>query len=312
MPSAASASSRAPAPIHLRRVLLATDFSPASENALHHATAIASHYGAKLYLAHVVSSLGYTLPGPEIQDRAVELAQGNARALEAKLLASGALAGTAHEVVIRCGCVWDELERVVEKECVDLVVVGTHGRSGLGKVVLGSVAEEIFRHASCPVLTVGPGTSPAWPEEKLGAERAVLFPTDFAPASQHALPYAVAVAKLSGAKLVLLHVSPFLPEPPRYWYTADDVAEMQRSQRANDVERLKGIVPQDLQSAAEFRVEFGFPADGILKTAAATSTDLIVLGLQRTGHWLPPGHLPWAIAYEVVCGATCPVLTVRS
>ena len=312
MASAASAVLHWPtASIPLRRVLLATDFSAASENALRCAAAIARLHGAKLYLAHVVSSLGFTLTGPEAEQQAMELAEREALELEVKLAYSGALGGFGHEVVVRRGCIWDELQSVVEKESIDLLVAGTHGRGGLGKLVLGSVAEEIFRHASCPVLTVGPCSPAEWSRKKVGAEKTVLFATDFGPACDAALPYAISAARQSGAKLLLLHVEPFLPEPMRYWYMADDVVALQSAARSRSLEQLRVLVPDDLKQQAECRVAFGFPGDHILALATSSGADLIVLGLQRVGHGFPAGHLPQSTAYAVVCGAACPVLTVR-
>src|SRR5208283_2037009 len=144
--------------ILLKSVLVATDFSEASDKALRHALAIARHYGAKLYLTHVVSSLGFTLVGPDAVVAATEAVCRDARQLEEDLVQRGALAGLSHEVIVRQGKVWEELEEVIREERVDLVVLGTHARRGLGKLVLGSVAEHIFRHAGCLVLTVGPGS----------------------------------------------------------------------------------------------------------------------------------------------------------
>jgi len=146
--------------IELKSVLIATDFSEASEKAIRHALAIARHYGAKLYLAHVVSSLAYTLVGPDAVVAATDAVSRDARQLEDHLVRIGTLAGLPHEIVVRQGIVWEELEAIVRQEQVELVVIGTHARRGLGKLLLGSVAEQVFRHSECLVLTVGPGSLP--------------------------------------------------------------------------------------------------------------------------------------------------------
>src|SRR5208337_1568517 len=114
--------------IELKSVLIATDFSEASDKALRHALAITRHYGAKLYLAHVVSSLGFTLVGPDAVNLATEIVSRDARELENRLVQSGALTGLSHEVIVRQGNVWDELDKVIEQEQIELVVIGTHAR----------------------------------------------------------------------------------------------------------------------------------------------------------------------------------------
>ena len=199
--------------IQLKSVLIATDFSKASEKPLRSALAIARYYGAKFFLAHIVSPLGIVLAGPGALTVATEAVWRDARQLENDLARRGEFSGLGHEVIIRQGDVWEELSRVIRQEHVDLVVIGTHGRRGLGKLLLGSVAEKIFRCADCPVLTVGPGCNQ---ESSVGNSRvptSLLFATDFGQASLHALPFAISSANHFGAKLVLIHVGPLVVPP---------------------------------------------------------------------------------------------------
>ena len=114
--------------------------------------------------------------------------------MEDNLAKRGTLAGVRHEVIVRQGDLWVELEKIIDQEHVDMVVIGTHGRHGLGKLVLGSVAEQIFRHADCLVLTVGPGSFQDAPFDGSRVIRPFLFATDFGVASRHALPYAISFA----------------------------------------------------------------------------------------------------------------------
>ncbi|MGA8149808.1 MAG: universal stress protein [Terriglobales bacterium] len=111
--------------ILLKSVLVATDFSEASHKAFRHALAIARHYGAKLYAVHVVASLGFTLVGPDAVAAAAEAVCRDACQLEQDLIQRGALAGLSHEVIVRQGNVWEELEKVILEERIDLVVLGT-------------------------------------------------------------------------------------------------------------------------------------------------------------------------------------------
>ena len=299
--------------LHLKSVLIATDFSEASEKALRHALAIARHYGAKLYVANVVSSLGFNLVGADAVNAAVEAVRRDAHRLKDRLAQSGALSGLRHEVIVLQGDVWEELEKVVRQEQVDMVVIGTHGRRGLGKLLLGSVAEQIFRRAECLVLTVGPGSLQDSPIGSTRPIRPFLFATDFTAASLHALPYAVSSANHFRTKLVLLGVVPVVPMPEGLSRpTAGDFMQARENARAASLQRLAELTSQSPKLAIEpeFAVEFGLPSETILQAANHLKADVIVLGLHHSRVDMAP-HVPWATAYEVVCGACCSVLTVR-
>ena len=139
-----------------RSVLIATDFSAASEKALRHSLALARFYGSRFCLAHVVSSLGLSMAGPGAIAACEEAVLREAAQLEASLVRTGALTGIQHKFVVRQGELWPELREIIREESTDLVVVGTHGRHGIAKLFFGSIAEQIFCQADCPVLTFGP------------------------------------------------------------------------------------------------------------------------------------------------------------
>lgn len=302
--------------IGIKSVLVTTDFSKVSDKPLRHALAIARHYDAKFFLAHVVSSLGYTIAGPQALELASEAAARDAQQLEHDLVENGSLARLTHEFIVRQGDIWKELQSVICEKHVDLVVVGTHGRRTLGKMFLGSVAEQIFRRADCLVLTVGPRSFQNSPLEKPRPFRSFLFATDFGPASLHALPRAISFANHFGVKLVLLHVAPTIPIPESFHWssTTADVRQMREDVRWTALKRLNEITNQcaPLTIQPEFLVEFGTPAETILQVAHALAADLILMGLNRSSHVDTVSHVPWTTAYQVVCGAICPVLTARS
>src|SRR5271165_2101361 len=139
-------------------ILIATDFSDASEKALRYSLALARFYESRFCLAHVVSSLGLTMAGPSAIAACEEAASREAAELEDSLSQTGALTGIPHKFVVRQGELWPELQEIIRQESADLLVVGTHGRHGMAKLFFGSVAEQIFRQADCPVLTFGPQT----------------------------------------------------------------------------------------------------------------------------------------------------------
>src|SRR5208337_2223961 len=188
----------------IHRVLSAIDFSSSSIKALNHALEIARSYGAKYYLIHVVSSIGYMMVGTDAIVSAMDTAGEELRVLEQRLCRSGAFAGIPHEMLVCHGEVWQQLERVIGEHQIDLIVLGTHGKTGLRKLALGSVAEAVFQNATCPVLTVGPCT-PADPPLHAKLSH-ILYPTDLSPETDRAAAYAVSLAREHGAHLTVLHV----------------------------------------------------------------------------------------------------------
>jgi nucleotide-binding universal stress UspA family protein len=299
--------------VALKNILLTSDLSEVSRKAGSYAAAIAKGYGSKIYLVHVL------VPGPKtfipIEPLPTELDYRRAKAeIDMKtLVGEDFLADIPHEVLLERGPIWDVLSALIEQDEIDLLVLGTHGRGGLKKFFLGSVAEELFRMAPCPVLTVGPGVM----AESNGAKefRRILFATDFGPASLHALPYALSLASESSARLMLLHAVP--PVPVRdigpYFYPSTDVVEQQKTARARHIGHLQDLIPPDvdLPFEPEFLVDFDFAPDSIVKIASVIKADLIVMGVNQSASARAAAHLPWAIAHEVVCHAICPVLTVK-
>jgi len=305
------------ADVQIKSVLVAFDFSEASHKALSHALAIARHYGAKFYLVHVVASIGYTIAGPESLALSIEKTRRDAQELEQELLKSGALADLRYEFIVHEGNVCSEVERITSEKQVDLVVIGTHGRGGLGKFLLGSTAEQVFRHSHSLVMTVGPASYKDSPVQKSQTQtlHPFLFATDFGEASLKALPYAISFANHFAARLVLLHVLPAAPIPEGFhWSTAGDLMQMREKAQLESESRLDELVKRATPRATskpECLVRFGIPSDQILLAAHSLSADLIILGLRHTSHIETASHMPWALAYRVVCGARCSVLTIR-
>ena len=210
---------------------------------------------------------------------------------------------TSPEILIEEGALWPTLESTVEKCTIDLIVLGTRGRSGAGKFFLGSAAEEIFRRAPCAVLTVGPFLRKELPRNTKISE--ILYATDFSPESAAAASYAVSLAQEFQAHLTLLHVIAEA-RPGELLQTEELVRSSTRL--------LRALVPQEAELWCEpqFTVEKGPAAEKILDVTARRKVDLIVLGVRRPGRFLGAAtHLPIATAHKVVTRAHCPVLTVR-
>src|SRR5579863_6295487 len=137
----------AKARIALNNILFATDFSPAAEAALPYAVGLAKQYGGKVHGLHVRFPATYPIVGPEAMPQVLEAAEEQAK-FEAKQL-HDMLATVNHQVTIIEGDLWPILKEMVEQQKVDLIVMGTHGRKGFSRALLGSAAEEVFRKVSC-------------------------------------------------------------------------------------------------------------------------------------------------------------------
>src|SRR5271169_2368909 len=219
-------------------ILIATDFSEAAEKALRYSLALARLYESKFCLAHVVSSLGLAMAGPGAIAACEEAASREAAELQDSLIQTGALTGIQHKFIVRHGALWPELREIIRQESADLLVAGTHGRHGMAKLFFGSIAEQIFRQADCPVLTFGPHSDGRSWFGTSSTHRTFLFTTDFGPASLHGLPQAIAAANQFGAKLAFLSIVPAIPshtdEHPRNWHEDSRMRTLERLSRLAD------------------------------------------------------------------------------
>jgi len=151
--------------VSLTKIMVMTDFSDVSDSALQYGLAIARRYDARIYLTHIISPDAYQLAEPGVAEMTYQKMRQAAEQGIADLLVSGRLRGVPHEVLLQDGNIWLTVERLVRQHEIDLVVTGTHGRGNMKKMLIGSVAEEIFRQADCPVLTVGPRVDGEAPQE---------------------------------------------------------------------------------------------------------------------------------------------------
>ena len=289
--------------ISFNEIMFLTDFSEPSCDALPFATAIARGYGSRVHAVHVLlpSSYSYLTPemGAALLDSQEECARAEMERVEAQLT------GLSRDSIIeRATSLWDVASRLIKERDIDLIVLGTHGRTGLKKALLGSSAEEVFRRSQVPVLMSGPAVRTG--AHSGGHFRCVLFATDFNSVSSVAAPYAVSLAQENQAQLILLHVLP-QPKPGKSSKAGDlSVAEA--------LHQLEALIPEeaDLRCRPRAEVGHGEPATQILETARQRGADLIVLGVRGLdGIASMAARVQKDTAYEVVAHAPCPVLTVR-
>ena len=284
--------------ITLKNILFATDFSAASDAAAPIAIQIARRYGAKVYGVHVNRFDDYTAAAPNAWAAIAEAAERENKEDAGRL--NEQLQCIEHEVVVGEGKTWEVMSDLIEQKEIDLVVLGTRGRTGLGKALLGSVAEQILRQSPCPVMTVGPHVN-LWSDE-YAKMREILYATDLAADFPIAAPYAVSLAQENQAHLVLLHVI----EDPKPGDLVDSPEGVNLKAR-----KLQQLVTEQagLWCEPTYIVEQGPAAEKILDVAKRRHTDLIVMGA-RPAKGLAT-HLNIGTVHKVVSQATCPVLTVR-
>ena len=289
--------------VSFKNILFLTDFSEPSCDALPIATAIARAYGSTVHAVHVLLPSSYTYMTPEMAPVLLggqeELARREMQCLEAQLM------GQACETIIERGSsLWEVVGRLLKEREIDLIVLGTHGRTGFKKALLGSAAEEMFRRSPVPVILSGPDARTG--AHSGGRFRCLLFATDFNAVSSLAAPYAISLAQENQAQLILVHVLPL--ENPRKSHKPDDLSV------AESIHRLKSLVPaeEELWCRPRAVVERGEPAAQILAAAEQHGADLIVLGVRGVdGTAGIATRLQRDVAYDVVAHAQCPVLTVR-
>jgi nucleotide-binding universal stress UspA family protein len=288
--------------VRLKRILYATDFSAASVAALPYAAAMARHYGATIYTAHVIPAEAYASVSLHMRDAALLEIRKFADQRMAALLNSSHFQGLRYQILVDHGEIWPVLSRMAKENAIELLAIGTCGRRGVEKLLLGSVAEEILRLADYPTLLVGPETS-VDPQAEVHL-RNILCATDFQPQSQRAMNYAFSLAKDYAANLSFLHVAEDVwKEPLSTRMQAADFFRLQMMER--------GWPEHEEDVRSQYLVEFGAPAERILEVAKRLESDLIVLGVRGSKHPHMAAHLPGPVAYDVVSGASCPILAVR-
>jgi len=300
--------------IEIRRILCPTDLSDVAPRAFDHALALARFHQAEVELAYVSEPL---LPGPvapasyppwvvldpAVRGRlqsALETLAGPARAVGVPVRFGVYEGGVVAEILDRARA-WP----------ADLLVMGTHGRGGFERLVLGSVTEKVLRKAPCPVLTVPP---PAGGPHPSGAVlfRTIVCPVDFSDASLAALRHALKLAEESSAEITVLHVLEWLVEDePGARIAGFDVPEFRRYLEKDAREKLRGAVPEEARHWCRPREEVvgGRPWREILRVAEERQADLVVMGVR--GRNPVDMVLFGSTTQHVVRGARCPVLVVH-
>ena len=301
--------------IRMKRILCPVDFSDYSRHAVDHAIAIARCYGATVTVLHVFSpapvaafgAAGVAL-GPIVltnMDREQLLADTR------RLVDPEKASGVPIEAAVREGHTAGEIVDEAVTMDADLIVIGTHGRTGFERLLLGSVTEKVLRKARCPVLTVPNGVPDAVATGPVLYDR-ILCPVDFSDSSLHALRYAMSLTHEMGGQLTVVHVVAHEFENAADTAAiADDtgitVGDFRTAREHALRRRLDEVVDRlEGSGSVERLVEHGKPWREILRIGQ--HADLIVMGVQGRG--AADLFFFGSTTQHVVRAARCPVLTL--
>ena len=295
----------------IKNILCPVDLSPTSRRALEYATALSAAYQATLRVVEVIDSSmppiprGTWLPQPLSAD----MRQAYLDELR-DFIAPAAGRGPGPDAQIVEGVVVTEVLREAERLPANLVVMGTHGRGGFERLVLGSVTEKVLRKAKCPILTVPAGLPPL--SGGLTPFPSIICAFDFSRASTHALMYAWSLARDTTGRLTVLHVVEW-PQGDAHVGEAPLDVEALPGGLGFDVRRqLHEAMPKGELATGPIEevVACGKPSLEILRLASEHPTGLIVLGVHGRG--VVDLALFGSTTHRVIREARCPVLTVRS
>lgn len=291
----------------IERIVCPVDFSEYSTKAYDYAYSLAKHYGAKLFLEHVVQPLQVPYPYYAFPDAMVNDVYWNVSSEAEKrmkeLAAARAWNGLQPEWVIQKGFVPDTILEFAETQAANLIVMGTHGRRGIDRVTMGSVTEKVLRKARCPVLAVRKPTHD-FVNPEAGVDpvhlRKILLCTDFSDHSLRALDYGFSLAMEYNAELTLLHV-------------LEDTTPSTDLQSATReaMQALEKPVPHDARNWCTIKsvVRIGKPYQEIIQLALEAESDLVILGVR--GRNALDLALFGSTTHRVIQLGSCPVLAVH-
>jgi nucleotide-binding universal stress UspA family protein len=292
--------------IAITRILCPVDFSEYSRHAVHLAVALARWYDARLTLLHVFENRPVMeLPPMTLADADRQRLLGDLRGLTAGLVPRECVDDVVREAVNAA----TEVVAQVAATRADLLVMGTHGRSGFQQLFLGSITEKVMRTAACPVLIVPPRAPDVAADAPVQFRR-ILCPVDFSESSLNALTWAITLAEEADATLTVLHAVE-IPLGADYEGGPDVLREVRAAAAADARRQLHGLIPDQARTFCTIETEIvnGRAHRAVLQRAGDGHADLIVMGV--TGRGALDRVLFGSTTQHVVRAAPCPILVVR-
>lgn len=295
--------------LKIKKILYPTDFSEPSDQAFAAAVFLAERYGAELHMLHVLALHAadpndpeHSLPG--LDDVYEQLSS----AADVRMRTAGETHASTielHQSQVRGLSAAAGILDYAEDQDIDLIAMGTHGRRGLRRFIMGSVAEEVVRLARCPVLTTRGEDGQKAPERF----NRILVPIDFSAHSRAALDNAKRLAADYGAQIALLHVVEEVVYPD-FYYPVSAIGTIQAESLREEAKRRLDKMRDELGPSATAHVSIGRASFEIAQFAAENGNDLIVIATHGlTGI---ESALLGSVAGRVTRMAPCSVLSIRS
>jgi nucleotide-binding universal stress UspA family protein len=278
-----------------RKIAVPTDFFPSSASAMAYALALAKSDKSRVVAVYAVDPFEYSFGPSDL--RYIKKQEVWARAHEAMSQWLKANKFSCATSLIE-GEAGPAIAQFIDQQGIDLTVLGTSARSHAARLLLGSVAEEIFRKASGNVLVLAPRM-----RSNRHQLKRLLFATDLETHSLAALSHLSKLArKFDSTISVIRAVHPDIrSRPERSRIGRETKLKIHTASDSNLRKRIKQI-----------QVKFGHPVKVIAAAAKASKADAIVMGIRSGGEWdRAATHIPWALAHRVIAEARCPVLTIR-
>jgi nucleotide-binding universal stress UspA family protein len=291
----------------LKNIICATDFSEFSERGVYYGVSLAREFGAMFYLCHVIDLSSTAIYGETVL---VDIDGQLNRISTYATNRLNRLIGEERidwEPVISVGYPGDEITRIADEKNADLVITATHSRTGLKRLILGSVTLNLIRSLSCPILVVRGSASPKKPEI---VPKKILVGCDFSDDSLLAFQHGINLAQEFQAELHLVHVI----EPPVYENLIKPpkgADEFELDLRTKLRDQLAQMVPEEALHWCDLKSNLlaGQPHEELTKYAVVNEIDLIVIGVRGQG--LLEKMLVGSTAIRVIRQAPCPVLVAR-
>jgi nucleotide-binding universal stress UspA family protein len=295
--------------LEIKLILCPIDFSEFSVRAYRHALSLAEHYRARLVAQHVVELWRYPYADYAAAEGDYEafrrtLREGGKAQLQ-EFVKKHTRDETQPEIVVHQGTAPDCILSFVQAQKADLIVMGTHGRRGFDRLVLGSVTDRVMRKAPCPVLAVcAPPPAPMDEGEKHDHGHRlnrILFCSDFSENSERALKYAISATEEYGADLTLLHVLEGIPNPAK---TEEAIAAA--------TVQLEKLIPLERRGALNVKtaVRTGKPYQQVIQLALKERMDIVIMG--ASGRGALDVAIFGSTTYRVIQLGCCPVLAVHA
>jgi len=298
--------------VQFKKIICATDFSDISNQAIPYGAALANEFGAKLYVCHIIDLSSVAIYG-EFQLDPVGLQSRIKKDAQDQLEEMLGNQAANWEPLITVGQTADEICRLVEENDVDLVITATRGRSGIKRLILGSVTERLMRTLPCPLLVVqGPEKPSLISWDKEIRLKKILVGCDFSADSALAFQNALSLAQEFQSELHLMHVL----ETPAYQELAKPSnqlsGEIQDDLQDLLIKKLQEMVPEEARNwcVPQTVLKDGRPYEELAKYAESNEIDLIVLGIR--GHGLVKTMFLGSTTDRVVRHSPCPVLSVAA